>query len=527
MSRPGVEIYSSAASPPTGVPTDTSVAFLVGEAQMGPTDKATRLTSMDEFTAKYGQRVSGVESYDWLDTYFHEGGATAYFLRYTDGAAVATIAATAIVAGNTVNGASAGAWANGYKLSVVPTPGQSVTFERTADDSEGSGKSKTASKAKAEDAEAPKRSALLTFAPEVQAQTPTFMASVADATGRAVQVSQPLETQGELATWLASGSYLTLTGPDSSVAVAAGEVTLAGGTDGTLPVSDSDASLLTAALALMPKELGPGQLSAAGRTDMESHAALLVSASDTRRVAILDCPANATVPDLVSAATAIRGAEQDRYGSMWAQWAVVPGIAPGTLRTVQWSAVEAALCARNDLAGNPNQAAAGSWGECQYVSDLATTFTEDECEALLYAGVDTARNVYGAVQAYAFRSLVDPSGPRSGWLQFNHCRLNMAIVAQAEAIGQDHVFAQIDGRGHELAAFGGQLGGMLIAYYNADILFGDDVTEAFVVNVGPAVNTPDTIEDGRIIAVLSVRMSPHAELVQIYIVKQPITVALV
>jgi hypothetical protein len=71
---------------------------------------------------------------------------------------------------------------------------------------------------------------------------------------------------------------------------------------------------------------------------------------------------------------------------------------------------------------------------------------------------------------------------------------------------------------------------MLTQFYNDGALFAepgtDDPTTAFEVNVGPAVNTPVTMADGRLCAVLSVRMSPHAELVQIQIVKYAITVAL-
>ena len=103
----------------------------------------------------------------------------------------------------------------------------------------------------------------------------------------------------------------------------------------------------------------------------------------------------------------------------------------------------------------------------------------------------------------------------------------MAIVAEGDATGEDFVFSQLDGRGLDIAAFGGALAGDLIRFYNAGALFGADPTEAFVVNVGPAVNTLPKLADGILSAVVSVRMSPHAELVQIQIVKQPITVSLV
>ena len=177
--------------------------------------------------------------------------------------------------------------------------------------------------------------------------------------------------------------------------------------------------------------------------------------------------------------------------------------------------------------GNPNQAVAGMWGETLWCNDLENHFTPTECELLLYAGVDTARQVYGAIQAYAFRTLADPNGPRRDWRELNHARLNMAIVADCDAEGQSDVFAQLDGRGHTIAAFGGRMGAVCLTYYDVDALYGDDPSEAYVVNVGPDANPPDQLEDGILHAILSVRMSPHAELVRIEIVKYPITTTLV
>lgn len=509
MSRPGVETYTSAAAPPVGVPTDTSVAWIVGEASQGPTDRPTRITSMDDFTSTYGARIAGVESYDALDAYFHEGGATAYFMRLADGAVLATGDAAAIVAGNTLNAANAGAWGNDLKLDVVPTPGEDPPDEGTNGNGDGG------------------QSELLTYSTP-QAAGPTFMATVSLA-GKMVQVSQPMVTRRELSNFLQQAGYMTIDGPDDDTAIKAGSVTLAGGSDGTVPVTDADA--LVAALALIPRELGPGQLLAPGRSDSASHAAILASAAATNRYAILDAGPTDSAASLPSLAAALRGADEDRYGMLWAPWAICPGIAPGTSRTVPWSPIQAALCARNDRGGNPNQAAAGQWGQTQWVTDLTVHFTPAECEALLYAGVDTARTVYGSIQAYAFRSLSARDGANSEWWQANWGRLAMAIVAEEEAGGESYVFSQMDGRGLTIAAFGGALTGPLIDFFDQGALYADpgstDPTTAFVVNVGPQVNTPDSIADGVLKAVISVRMSPHAELVQIYIVKQPITVSLV
>ena len=505
MSRPGVEVYSSAAAPPLGVPTDTSVAFVVSEAQQGPTDAPSRLTSLDDYTNTYGARVPGVEGYDACDAAFREGVTTIYYMRLADSAAkAATGDADAVATGNTFDAANAGAWGNGLEVKVVATPGGGTQA-----------------------AEA--QSALLDFA-DPAAAGDTFIASVYLG-GKAVQTSQELATRRDLSNFLQQASYVTITGPDDDTPLEAGDVTLAGGADGTLPVAAGDDAFATA-LDAMPKTLGPGQLLAPGRSDVDSHSLMLLHAQERNRYCLLDGNPTDGVTELTSAAAALRGSEQDRYGMLWGPWAVIPGIAQGTQRTVPWSAIQAGLIARNDKAGNPNQAAAGSWGSSLYALGLTQTFTESECEQLLYAGVCTARPVYNEIQAYAFRSLSSQSGSNYQWWQANWGRLAMAIVAQGERVGQSFVFSQLDGRGLTIAAFGGQLGAVCKEFLDDGALFTDpdangDPTTAYRVNVGPAVNTLDSLSDGKLIAVLSVRMSPHAELVQIYIVKTDITVALV
>ena len=101
--------------------------------------------------------------------------------------------------------------------------------------------------------------------------------------------------------------------------------------------------------------------------------------------------------------------------------------------------------------------------------------------------------------------------------------LRMAIVAKSDAIGEKYVLRQIDGKGRTAAEFAGELSGMLAAYYETGGLYGDTPEEAFRVDVGPAVNTPETLAEGQLRAVLELRMSPMAELVVIEIVKTPIT----
>jgi hypothetical protein len=448
---------------------------------MGSIDAPTALRSLNDFAPTYGNRLPTGLGYDAVDSLFREGVTTIYYMRIDDGSVAATIDADPIAAGTTIDATNPGTWANGAKVGIVNTPG-------------GGG---------------------------------TFMATV-EVGGTVVQTSQPISTDADLAGFLAQGPYLTLTG-DTGGPLIVGSVTLEGGADGVVPADEEGA--LDAGLAALSADYGPGQVIAPGRGDEASHAAILehcagVSLSKVNRIALLDGLLGDGVTELTSAAASLRTMDEARYGSLWGPWAVIPGLAPGTTRTIPWSCIEAGILARNDQAGNPNLAGAGPNGVSNYAIDLVQNFSDDERQTLLYAGVDTARSVYGTIEAYAFRTLVDPNGPNSAWRELNHARLNMAIVAQSEAVGEQFVFSQIDGRGHTIARFNGALAGMLKTFFDLDALFGDTASDAFEVNTGSAVNTPDSIADGVMKAVLSVRMSPHAELVQIYIVKYPITVVL-
>jgi hypothetical protein len=143
----------------------------------------------------------------------------------------------------------------------------------------------------------------------------------------------------------------------------------------------------------------------------------------------------------------------------------------------------------------------------------------------MHAGVNTARIVYGTVRSYGFRSLVDETGPRRGWLLFSNVRFGMAVQAKADEIAERYVFEVIDGRQRTLSRFRGELAGMLMPYW-PDALFGETPDEAFRVVTDEPVNTAETIANGEIHAVIALRMNPYGEWVEIQVVKTPITQAL-
>lgn len=287
---------------------------------------------------------------------------------------------------------------------------------------------------------------------------------------------------------------------------------------------------LTGGLDLLTKDLGPGQVLVPGSagTDEDAHTDLLGHAAATNRIALLDPPAgDLTAAALITLAGTLSTAPEARYGALFAPTALVPAYAiGGALRTVPYSAIAAGIIARVDAIYSPNVPAAGDLGRSRFAVDLASTYTDTERADLNDAGVNLARLIYGGVQTYGYRTLAEQA---TGWVALSNARLNMAIVAEAEAIAERYVFRQIDGRRVTISQFGADLTAMLIPYYEQGSLFGTTADDAFYVDVGSAVNTSATIAAGELHAVLAVRMSPFAERVYIEIVKtateQPLALA--
>lgn len=277
---------------------------------------------------------------------------------------------------------------------------------------------------------------------------------------------------------------------------------------------------IVAALARLTADLGPGQVLLADPAkagDAANQAALLAHCAATNRVALLST-ADGTAATLTAAATALRSDQNARYGALFAPSAVIPGVVAGTTRTVPYTALVAGMISRNDVAYTPNQPAAGVLGQAVNALDVNGRYTDAEYAALNTAGVNMARVIYGGVRTYGFRSLVDPTTTPQ-WLNFGWARLNMAICAKADEIGERYVFTQLDGRRRTIARFGGELSAMLAPYFDAGALYGAAASEAYDVDVGAQVNTQTTIANGELHAVLSVRMSGMAEWVVIEIVK--------
>jgi hypothetical protein len=145
--------------------------------------------------------------------------------------------------------------------------------------------------------------------------------------------------------------------------------------------------------------------------------------------------------------------------------------------------------------------------------------------ALNDAGVNVALIKYNGVRTYGFRTLADPINDPLH-LNLSNARLDMAIQNDANIIAEAFEFSEIDGKKIQISKFQGQLVGMLLDYYAEGSLFGDTPAEAFNVDVGDQVNTPETLANDELHAVIAIRRSPMAERVIIHVAKVPVTEAI-
>jgi hypothetical protein len=334
-----------------------------------------------------------------------------------------------------------------------------------------------------------------------------------------------LETSPEFANVAAAvawvSSYVVVTANGAILPSVIAAQALAGGSDDIASVTNTQK---INALAAFTKTLGPGQVSYPGESSSTIIAALLAHAKDNNRVVIADTPNSSIVADYVSAAAAVEADANASFGAMFGPWVKIPGIAGGTVRTIPASAVIAGLIADNDRYQTPGKAVAGRDYPLTYVVDFVD-FTDVDRDTATLAGVNLAKNVYGTLVNYGYRSLVD-SPTKPDWVQFTNARLRMAVTAQLLDRAESFTFSKLDGAGHTLLEFKDSLSGVLADFYVRDDLYGATAAEAFRVDVGPSVNTPTSIANGELRAQVAVRFTPFAEAVYIDIAKTAITQSL-
>jgi hypothetical protein len=476
--RPGTSIVKSLISTPRSAPTATGVWFVVGQTDAGPTTP-TLLQSMSDYAYYFGSRVSFSSLYDAINTFFQEGGAQVWVAR--------TVGPAAVTAShNFLDGAAA--------VSLIV----SAKGPGAGSDTKHGNSLKVA-----------------ILAPVVSG----FRVQVLDSASNALETSGDLATQQDAVNWSKTSQYVNISlGASALNPAVVAATSLTGGADDRTNITDTQRGN---ALALFTADLGPGQVSAPGLTTDSLHQLLVAHADANNRTAILDLPDTATAATLETSVVNTRSA--GIAGAAFAPWLTTPGPTSGSVITVPPSAFIAALAARNDTEFNQDTPWAGDQGIAQYITGLSQPSFDDATRQNLNAsGVNVIVSKYGAIRNYGWRSIVDPFGSNADWVDLGNVRLAMAIAAQADLISEEFLFSVLDGQGIDISLYQGALTAMLMDFWQAGSLFGATTADAFFVDVGSAVNTPQTLANNELHAVLNVKMSPMAEFVQINIVKVPI-----
>jgi hypothetical protein len=483
--RPGVIVTTRTAPPPRAIPTAVGTWFVVGTTDRGPLQPVL-VRSMQDFINNFGQRQAYSVLYDSLETYFRLGGVQAYVSRVVGPAALpaqVTLNDPAVAPSLVIKAKGPGAYGNSLRITVTVT---------------GS----------------------------------TFQITVADSVLGTLEISPVFSDQQSAVNWSNLSNWINITlGSSANIPAAISAAALTGGTDDRVNITD--AQWLTA-LNKFSRDLGPGQVSAPGRTTPTGKQQLRDHAAGYNRIALVDLVDSSTPVTLQSAVTSDLRGTNDQFVMAFAPWLIIPGLTPNTFRYVPPSPAVAARIAASDARGNsPNKPAAGNQlGILDWVVNLSQVAFDSGAgigvtrDAMYDSGVNLIVYRYGNFEIFGWRTAVDPVGTNQDWINAGNARLNMAITARALAIAENYVLDEIDGQGRLFSRWQGDLTAMLTEYWNMGSLYGATPEDAFVVDVGPSVNTPASIQNREIHAQLGLRMSQDAELVYIEISKVPVSQSL-
>ena len=486
---PGVQVNVTAAPLPGASLASTGTLFAAGLTYSGPVGLPIICRSWSDFVTLCGPRQSYTPLPDAVEAYFAVAGGAgvAVISRVVGPAAVAAsvqLKDSAATATLNVAANGPGIWGNALSVAVVagPTTGTYI---------------------------------IQTYLNSVMVESSPVLATTSDAVAWG--------TLNPVTTASASSKFLTITdlGAGVNPAVVAATV-LTGGVDDNTNAGDTQ---FEAAISAFPANLGPGKVTAPGRTTSATHGALANHAEANNRFALLDAVSGASAATLATNASADVSASTDpSFATTVAGWVLWPGAATGTAvapwnRTVPPSAIAAGLMAANEAVNDCNVSAAGPANFNGIVAGalgVAQAFSDADRATLNAAGIiPFVQAPDGTVRLKGYVTMsTDPQ-----WSDLSNALFRMQLIYDAQVIGANYDFAQIDGAGKVIAAFNGDLSAKLAAYWAAGSLYGPTPSSAFSVNTGPTVNTPQVIANRQLDASIAVAMSPSAQWVVINIGK--------
>lgn len=494
MPAPSVNITTAAAPVPRSSPTDTGVAFVVGMSAAGPARllaASDKVTSLNDWIARYGggsvanARLSYSVDYDWVETFFREGGNALFYGRVVGPTPVkASLNLTGTGTTLVVTADEYGSLFNGYKVDVINGPVNGAGYRQIR---------------------------------LLQSDGTTVIDKTAEFNDRTAMANVKLGASSNVPVTITLGGGSGL--PNVMAATA-----LSGGTDDHANITQTQ---VDAALANLFVDLGPGQVAAPNWQTSTAHLSLLSHAATYGRFALCDPVDTTTLSTLTTNAAALKGSTNGGYGALYTPWLQVPALAAaGAARSVPPSALVAGLIGRNDPIETPSQSPAGQWGLARFVTGINATWSRlpagaSNADTLADAGVNLIVVKNGAVTVFDILTL---AATDDEFQQIGVARWRMQTVALVKSQADSEIFARINR--NTLTAWKNAADGILLRQYLNGQLFGDlddDRPEtAFNTDVDTP-NTTATINSGQMNMNVAARPVKGGRILNISITAVPIT----
>ena len=484
---PGVSVITDTWAGPASTPSPAHAAyFIAGLADRGPVGIVGKVQSLAEFEALYGPRVAYGALHDDLRVYFAEGGGEAYISRVVGGAATkgtVSLDDRGDPAEPTLkfDAVGPGAWSG--DLDVVVAAGTAAGSYKI-----------------------------------------TLVHS-----GATVGTYDNLVTPADAVAALASSKWVTATDLGSeSIAPAnppeIGPARLSAGTDDRATV---DAADVATALTAFGPDLGSGAVAAPGFPAATVGDTLIAHAKTHRRIALLAGASDDTPAEAIDAAADIIGEDNDGAGYFY-PWVTIPD--GSSSKNVSPEGFVAAVRARSIRLTGAWAVPAGEAGMARFILAPVTALTRVEGDDLDENQVSAIRTIAGSPRLYGWRTL---SSDRANFPTLNARDLLNFLDVDLSAAVEQYVFSPIDPGGQLLSRIRSTLIGRLDPVRAAGGLFErlDPVTReridpGYVVDVGPAVNTDETLTNNEVRALVTVRIAPIGQEITITIVKASLTAGL-
>lgn len=488
---PGVVVTTSVRTGPSGAgEVPAAQWFTVGVTERGPIDGPTLVRSLSEYKTLYGDYVSG-NLYTQLQTFFEEGGSRAYVYRVTGASASAGyLDLQDNNAGDTIRmtAATPGSWSDQLEIEVV--------------DGDATDTFKIKVYLKSE----------LLYTSRDLVDPPDAVNVINTSTVAHLVVASDLDS--------------IETPPDDNPVVLSATA-LSAGYDGDAIV-EAD---YTGALDQFTYDLGPGAVSIPGQTGATVWGALIDHGQANFRIAICAFGENDTVATAKTAVAAMYSDPGADNAGFYFPWVEIPDPATAGLTLTQSpEAYVAAARSKAVTEDGPWMPGAGLISENQFVTGLTEYVNSATGDGLDEKRINALRKIGNSIRVYGARSV---SPDEANWRYLTNRDTVNYIAWEAEDRLEDYVFSTIDARGSLFSRIESALIGLLDpirlagGLYEAFDADGNQVDPGYSVEVSDEINPIVNLAQGKVSAVVNVRVSAVGDQISVTVTKSNLTTSVV